>query len=71
MSESPKKYRLDRTAFQARSASEQVDYGKEYQHLTWQELMKIHQYLNSIAYGYDLNNPPRMDKTVFQIKTRK
>lgn len=71
MSETPKKYRLDRTAFEARNASEQVNYGKEHQNLTWQERMRIHQYLNSIAYGYDLNNPPRMDKTLFRIKTRK
>lgn len=70
MSESPKKYRLDRTAFQARNASEQVNYGKEHQKLTWQERLRIHQYLNSIAYGYDLDNPPRMDKTYFQIKKR-
>lgn len=71
MSDTPKKYRLDRTAFEARNASEQVNYGKEYQTLTWQERMRIHQYLNSIAFGYDLNNPPRMDKKVFQIKSRK
>jgi hypothetical protein len=70
MSDSPKKYKLDRSAFQARNASEQVNYGKEHQKLTWQERMRIHQYLNSIAYGYDLDNPPRMDKTFFQIKKR-
>lgn len=70
MSDSPKKYKLDRTAFQARNASEPVNYGKENQKLTWQERLRIHQYLNSIAYGYDLDNPPRMDKTFFQIKKR-
>lgn len=70
MSDSPKKYKLDQTAFQARNASEQVNYGKEHQKFTWQERMRIHQYLNSIAYGYDLDNPPRMDKTFFQIKKR-
>ncbi len=66
MSESPKKFKLDRTSFEARNASEQVNYGKAYQNTTWQE----RQYLNSIAYGYDLDNPPRMDKTFFQIKKR-
>jgi hypothetical protein len=70
MSDSPKKYRLDRTAFKARNASEQVNYGEEHQKLTWQERLRIHQYLNGIAYGYDLDNPPRMDKTFFQIKKR-
>ncbi len=70
MAESPKKYKLDRNAFQARNASEQVNYGKEHQKLTWQERLKIHRYLNSIAYGYDLNNPPRMDKTAFSVRSR-
>lgn len=68
MNNSPKKYKLDRTTFQARNASEQVSYGKEHQKLTWQERMRIHHYLNSIAYGYDLANPPRMDKTFFKAK---
>lgn len=70
MSDSPKKFRLDRTVFEARNASELVNYGKAYQNTTWQERLRIHQYLNSIAYGYDLDNPPRMDKTIFQIKKR-
>jgi hypothetical protein len=71
MSENPKKFKLDRTAFQARNASESVNYGKEYKNLTWKERMQIHKYLNSIAYGYDLENPPRMDKTAFQVKSWK
>ncbi len=71
MSNSPKKYKLDRTKFQARNASEQFNYGQEHRILTWQERIQIHQYLNSIAYGFDLENPPRMDKTFFQIKVRK
>lgn len=71
MSDSPKKYKLDRSAFHARNASEQVNYGKEYKNLTWQERMQIHKYLNSIAYGYDIDNPPRMDKTAFHMKSRK
>lgn len=70
MPESPKKFKLDRSAFQARNASQQVNYGKEYKDLTWQERLRIHRYLNSIAYGYDLNNPPRMDKTAFCVKSR-
>lgn len=70
MSDSPKKYKLDRGAFHARNASEQVNYGKEYKDSTWQERLRIHRYLNSIAYGYDIENPPRMDKTVFSVRSR-
>lgn len=70
MSDSTHKFRLDRSAFKARNASEQVNYGKEHQRLTWQERLKIHRYLNSIAFGYDIDNPPRMDKTHFRVKSR-
>lgn len=34
------------------------------------ERLRAAAYLNSIAYGYDINNPPRMDKTVFSIEKR-
>jgi len=70
MSENPKKFKLDRSAFQARNASERVNYGKEHSKLTGQERLQIHRYLNSIAYRYDINNPPRMDKTVFSARSR-
>jgi len=70
MSDNSKKYKLDRSAFRARNASEQVNYGKEYQDLNWKDRMRIHQYLNSIAYGYDLSNPPKMDRTAFCMKSR-
>ncbi|MEP0711973.1 hypothetical protein [Algoriphagus sp.] len=70
MSDSPKKYKLDRSAFHARNASEQVNYAKEYKDSSWQERLPIHRYLNSIAYGYDIDNPPRMDKTAFSVRSR-
>jgi len=70
MSENPKKFKLDRNAFEARSASEPVNYGKGHQQLTWQERLKIHCYLNSFAYGDDIDNPPRMDKTAFSVRSR-
>jgi hypothetical protein len=41
-----------------------------YKSLTWQERLRIANYLNSIAYNYPENEPPRMDKTVFRIRHR-
>tara|TARA_R110002020_G_scaffold400760_1_gene611090 strand:+ start:556 stop:771 length:216 start_codon:yes stop_codon:yes gene_type:complete len=70
MSNTKTKFRLDRTVFQARNASEQVNYGKEYRNLSWQKRLQIHRYLNSIAFGYDLDSPPKMDKTKFSVKSR-
>jgi len=65
-------YRLDRTAFKAQTAE---DASKEdaayYKTLTWQERLSIANYLNSIAYNYPENEPPRMDKTVFEARSRK
>ena len=70
MPESVKKYKLDRSAIQGKNASEPVRYGEDHQKLTWLERLRIHRYLNSIAYGFDIENPPRMDKTAFSIRSR-
>jgi hypothetical protein len=37
----------------------------DYSQLTWQERFRVHQYLNSIAYGYANQEAPKMDKTIF------
>ncbi len=63
------KFRLDRTAFKAQSAQDTANHAAYYARLTWQERLKIAAYLNSIAYNYPLNNPPRMDKTKFKAGT--
>ncbi|WP_439695556.1 hypothetical protein ACFGVS_21675 [Mucilaginibacter sp. AW1-7] len=64
-------FKLDRTAFKAQTAIEAADQTGYYKHLTWQERLRIANYLNSIAYNYPENEPPRMDKTVFSVRTRK
>ena len=64
-------YRLDRTAFKAQTATEAADHAAYYRDLTWQERLRIANYLNSIAYNYPENEPPKMDKTVFSMRGRK
>ena len=65
-------YPLDRTAFKAQTAEEaSKSHAAYYKTLTWQERLRIANYLNSIAYNYPENEPPRMDKTAFKIRTRK
>jgi hypothetical protein len=61
-------YRLDRTAFKAQTAREAADHGAYYRSLTWQERLRIANYLNSIAYNYPENDPPRMDRTAFSMR---
>lgn len=63
-------YRLDRTAFKAQPAHEASNHASYYRNLTWQERLKIANYLNSVAYNYPENNPPRLDKTIFKARAR-
>jgi len=65
-------YRLDRTAFKAQTAEEATaSQAAYYRSLTWQERLRIANYLNSITYNYPENEPPKMDKTVFSMRSRK
>lgn len=63
------KFRLDRTAFKAQTLEAAAQHSEYYKKLTWQERLQIADYLNSVAYNYDLNNPPKMDKTKFSVKS--
>lgn len=63
-------YPLDRTAFKAHTASEAAkSHAAFYKKLSWQERLQIAHYLNSIAYNFDLNNPPRLDRTKFSTRS--
>ena len=61
-------YKLDRTAFKMQTFEEadmQYEYWKKQ---SIDERFRAAFYLNSIAYNFDLNNPPRMDKTAFSMR---
>lgn len=64
----PKKYRMDKTAFKIQTVEEADDAMRDYSNHSIQERLRIYWYLTSIAYKFDLDNPPRMDKTVFSMK---
>ena len=64
-------YPLNRTVFKAQTVDEAVKkQALYYKTLTWQERLRIANYLNSIAYNYPEKEPPRMDKTAFKIRSR-
>jgi hypothetical protein len=63
------RFKFDRTAFKGQTLHEAANHAEYYKKLTWQERLKIAEYLNSIAYNFDINNPPRMDKTKFSTKS--
>lgn len=62
-------FKLDRTAFKAQTMKEAANHVSEYKKLSWQDRLKVAAYLNSVAYNFDLNNPPQMDRTKFSIKS--
>lgn len=64
-------FEFDRTEFKGQTLYEASNHAEYYKKLTWQERLKITAYLNSVAYNYDLNNPPMMDKTKFSTKSSK
>ena len=35
---------------------------------TLAERLRVAMYLNSVAFNFDINNPPRMDRTVFSCR---
>ena len=62
-------FKLDRNAFKAQTLKQAADHDSVYKKMTWQERLKVAAYLNSVAYNYDVNNPPRMDRTKFSTKS--
>lgn len=67
----PKKYRMDKTAFKIQTFEEADDAMRDYSNFSQEERVRIYWHLTSIAYKFDLDNPPRMDKTVFQMRKHK
>ena len=60
----------DKPEFDVKAAVEAAKKEKGYYNsLTWQERMQVANYLNSIAYNYPENDPPKLDRTVFKAWT--
>ena len=63
-------YHLDRSAFKAQSSAEASNHVVYYSHLSWQERLEIAAYLTSVAFNYPIENPPKLDRTKFEAKSR-
>lgn len=63
-------FKLDRSAFKAQTVEEASNHAVYYKSKTWQERLQIAAYLNSIAFNYQLDNPPKMDRTKFKATSR-
>lgn len=64
-------FRLDRTYFRMEKSDDAVNEYAYWKNKTNEERLAAAFYLNSVAYNFDINDPPRMDKTIFQMIKRK
>ncbi|MFM2358368.1 MAG: hypothetical protein RLY16_361 [Bacteroidota bacterium] len=62
-------FKLDRTAFKAQTVAEAANHSSYYKKKTWQERLAVTFYLNSIAYKFDTNEPPKMNRNLFSTKS--
>jgi hypothetical protein len=61
--------KLDRTAFKPQTISEAANHVDYYKKMTWQERLAITAFLNSAAFNFDPNNPPRISRVQFSTKS--
>jgi hypothetical protein len=62
-------FKLDRTAFKPQTKAQAANHSDFYKKLTWQERLSITFFLNSVAYHFDTNNPPRISRNQFSVKS--
>ena len=60
--------KLDRTAFKMGSHQQSSDNRDFWAKQPMDERLKAAVYLNSIAYNFDINQPPKMDRTFFLMR---
>ncbi len=60
--------KLDRTAFKMGNAESASDDRQYWQQKSLKDRLEATFYLNSVAYNFDINNPPKMDKTIFYMR---
>ncbi len=63
-------YKLDRTIFKAMSAKQADKEMRNYKNISVAESFKIAMYLNSIAFNFPMENPPKIDRTAFRAIPR-
>jgi hypothetical protein len=64
-------FRLDKSAFKKQSFKESANQRLYWLSKTPDERIAASIYLQSIAYGFDVSTPPKMDKTIFFKRKRK
>ncbi len=61
-------FKLDRNSFSSGKLSDFKIESDKYVDYTKEEKLAVFVYLQSVAYNYPVNNPPKMDKTIFSAR---
>lgn len=61
-------YKLDRNAFSMGSSKVSEPAIKYWKSKSPEERLSAAFYLNSVAFNFDLSNPPMLDRTVFSMR---
>ncbi len=62
--------KLDKTVFKYQTLEEASNNLKYWKNQSYRERLVAANYLNSVAYNFDVNNAPRLEKTYFKIRKR-
>ena len=60
--------KLDRNAFKTYNFSTQAKEADNYKEYNFSQKIEVFNYLQSVAYNFELNNYPKMDKTLFSSR---
>lgn len=61
-------FKLDRSAHKTYNLKQIQRESDNYSHLSLEEKFNVFAYLQSVAYNYELNSPPKMDKTIHSYR---
>ena len=61
-------FRLDRTAFHVGTHAQAEAYHQQQQPATMADCLRAAMYLNRVAFNFDLQSPPRLDRTAFSCR---
>jgi hypothetical protein len=63
-------YKFDRTKFESFKAEDRKNDYIFWSEKSLRERLEAAYYLNSVAFNFDPNDPPKMDKTIFEARKR-
>ena len=61
-------FRLDKNFHKSYNYKDKRKESDNYVHLSFIERMKVFAYLQSVAYNYPIDSPPKMDKTIHSVR---